>query len=748
VFDDEETTLTGEVGETLRPSLEIIECRDPAMVGRVFPIGEGLSIGRRDSADLRLLDRSVSRDHARLFLINGEVAIADHGTTNGTFVNGIRVERTVLKVGDLIRLGLQTVCRFVRDASRWPLRLTDALIAARIALWEWDSQTESFFVSRNFTQVTGLAFEDMPGDPAALLELVNPEDQERVIGAVVEALDDGRSIEIELRLRPGPGQGDVWLNLKGQVARAPGSITIRGSASNISARKRAERELRRLTRVLENMSDAIVVIDLDGRITDWTSKAEATFGLSRADALGSAIADLIGSGTIDQLQVEASQRGHYHAEIPVRRSGRSERVFEVAAGPLRDDDGWIVGYVAAFRDVTEKRALQDQLVIADKMAAIGTLAAGIAHEINNPLAFVVGGLDWLAERLGKAEAGGGEVPEVLSEMRQGIARIASIVGSMKTLSRKDDHPAPVPVELRRVIDLAERIVANEVRQWARLRIDVPAGLHVAGNETRLMQVFINLIVNAIHAIQSGNPRRNAIRVAVEAQDQGAVTLMVRDTGCGMSPETLERLFTPFFTTKPPGKGTGLGLSVTRTIVEGCGGSISIESAVGTGTTVRVRLPLVSSPGAVAPAPEAARPAAAAALGSVLVIDDEPLVASALCRLLRSRGYQVESAADGRTGVELARTGRFDAVVCDLMMPGFSGVDLHDELAADHAALLDRILFLSGGAFSPREQAFVEQRRGAVLSKPWRVDSILGSIDEIVSRRRALQATARTSGPAG
>ena len=163
--DDEETTVSASVGSTLvRPCLEVLESRDSAMVGRVFPIGEGLSIGRRDNAGLRILDRSVSRDHARLFLINGEVALADHGTTNGTFVNGNRIERVLLQVGDMVRVGLHTVFRFTRDATRWSLRLTDALIAARIALWEWDSLTSTVYTSRNFSQVTGLGTE-LPEHP-------------------------------------------------------------------------------------------------------------------------------------------------------------------------------------------------------------------------------------------------------------------------------------------------------------------------------------------------------------------------------------------------------------------------------------------------------------------------------------------------------------------------------------------------------------------------------------------------------
>ena len=749
--DDEETTVSASLGSTLvRPCLEVLESRDSAMVGRVFPIGEGLSIGRRDNAGLRILDRSVSRDHARLFVAGDDFTLVDLGTTNGTFVNGNRIERVLLQVGDMVRVGLHTVFRFTRDATRWSLRLTDALIAARIALWEWDSVTATVYTSRNFAQVTGLAGE-LPENPKGLLELVHPEDRGRAADALRAAIGDGRSAELEVRLRPRGDGSEVWLALKGHASSSREGVTVSGSVANTSSRKRAERELRRLTQVLENMYDAIVVLDLEGRITDWTSKAEATFRLPREKALGSQLAALVGAETIATLQQETAGSGQYSAEIAVQRAGGATGVYEIAAGPLKDEEGFTIGYVAAFRDVTEKKALQEQMVLADKMAAIGTLAASIAHEINNPLAFVVGGLDWLSERIGtmRVDLRDGDTPtDVVDEMRRGISRIATIVGSMKTLSRKDDHPTPVPVDLRRAVALAERIVSNEVRQWARLRVDVPAGLFVRSNETRLMQVFINLIMNAVHAIQAGNPMRNAIRVAVERQDPDEVTVIVRDTGCGMSAQTLERVFTPFFTTKPPGMGTGLGLSVTRTIVEGSGGSIAIDSEPGTGTTVRMRLPLATEltarPTLEAPVVRAAPAAPSGPTGAVLVVDDEPMVASALCRLLRSRGYAAESAPDGRSGAELALTGRFDAIVCDLMMPGFSGVDLHDELESERPELLDRLLFLSGGAFSPREQAFVEQARRTVLAKPWSSDGIVAAIGAIVERT----VTGRTSAPTG
>ena len=727
---------------TLRPCLEVLESADATLLGQVIPVGDGLVVGRGDRSTLRVMDRSVSREHARMFVLAGQVALADLGSTNGTYVNGVRIQRAVLQLGDMVRIGLHTTFRFSREAARWSLRLTDALLAARIALWEWDSGTGAFRASRNFSGVTGVDQEEVPTDPAALLALVHPDDRTRVEEAARALYATAGSVETEVRFNTPDGR-ELWLGLKAQVTQIGSRFAVTGSAVNVTARKRAEREMRRLTLVLENMYDAIVVLDLDGRITDWTSRAAATFALSRDEALGTAVSDLVGAAHFSALQKEVAERGHYTDEIPVSRQSGVTGVYEVAAAPLRDDDGWIVGFVAAFRDVTARKALQEQLIVSDKMAAIGTLAAGIAHEINNPLAFVAGGLDWLAERIGPLSAAlevgdPAEVREVLGEMRQGVSRIATIVGSLKTFSRRDDEPAIGPVQLAQVVKLAERIVANEVRHVAQLRIEVPDDLYVRGNETRLMQVFINLLVNAAHAIQAGDHSRNSIEIRLVGRRGGAAEVTVRDTGAGMTPEVLERAFHPFFTTKPASKGTGLGLSVTRTILESSGGDIHMESQPGAGTCVRLTLPLAAADGQAAPAPAVGPSASAAAAaaaarrraGVVLVIDDEPMVAKALCRLLESRGYEALAAGDGAAGIDLALCGDFDVILCDLMMPDVSGVDVHDRLMLERPDLAERMIFVSGGAFTSREQSFVEEGHRRVLTKPWSPDTLLAAICEV------------------
>jgi PAS domain S-box-containing protein len=727
----EAQTVTSNIAIDLEPCLEVLESSVCDTIGHLIPIsGDGVVIGRGTDAKIRLDDDSLSREHARVVqLPNGQIELIDLGSTNGTYLNGVRIDRSPLRVGDRIRIG-RTLLQYVRDSLRHARQVDDLLVTARIALWDWEPSTGRFVGSHNFAEVTGLAAHEISLNPEAALQLVHPDDRTRVLEAIEAVQLPGAVLDLEIRVR-GAGHFETSLAVRAQAARAGEQLTITGSASNVTARKRAERELRRVNRVLENLHDAIVVTDLEGRITDWTAKAQATFQRRSSGAPPAQLHDLIGAPRVAEIQRAISDHGHWTGEIPIVLSDDAEGIFEVAAAPLKDDQGWVVGYIAALRDVTARKALQNQLILADKLAAIGSIAAGVAHEINNPLAVVTGGLDWIGERIEEVVRAGGDsaaVREVLSEMKDGVGRIAAIVAGMKNASQKDD-PSATQVPLRRALDGAVKILANEVRHSAQLIVSVPEDLWVPCSETRLIQVFIHLIANAVHAIEDRRSGGNEIRIEVARRSPGRVQIALRDTGVGMSQETLSRLFTPFFTTKPHGKGTGLGLSVTRTILESCGGHISFESKPGEGTTAFVELPTSAPPVPVQPRKAVER---SSTRGAILVIDDEPFVANALGRLLRSRGFTTEVVNDGRTGLDKLLKGSFQAVVCDLMMPEFSGVDLFHQLEATAPELIGRLVFLSGGAFTPRTEEFVQEARRPVLSKPWKVEALVAAIEAIDS----------------
>jgi CheY-like chemotaxis protein/anti-sigma regulatory factor (Ser/Thr protein kinase) len=252
---------------------------------------------------------------------------------------------------------------------------------------------------------------------------------------------------------------------------------------------------------------------------------------------------------------------------------------------------------------------------------------------------------------------------------------------------------------------------------------------VLADASRLGQVFLNLLVNAAQAMVEGDASRNEIRVAVR-EEAGQVVVDIADTGAGIAPEHLDRIFDPFFTTKPVGVGTGLGLSICRGIITGLGGEITVESEVGRGTTFHVSLP--ASPAdehAPTPAPSSAFPAssrrgvdhAASAgrpRGRVLIVDDEPALAAALGRSIE-REYAVVVVSSGRDALDLLRRDDgFDVILCDLIMPHVTGMDLHAELVRTAPSLADRMIFMSGGTFTSRAREFLSRVTNPTLDKPF------------------------------
>jgi PAS domain S-box-containing protein len=371
--------------------------------------------------------------------------------------------------------------------------------------------------------------------------------------------------------------------------------------------------------------------------------------------------------------------------------------------------------VLAFaRDVTERKVIERRLIETDRLTALGTLAAGVAHEINNPLTYAQLSL----QRIERATGVPDHIREYLRDIEHGIARVASITQSLRTFARADDAP-PGPVELHRVIDRALKMVDNDLRHRAELTrrfADAPA---VTGNTSRLEQVFVNLLLNAIHAL-TGDVRQ--IEVAIEpAGDQVVAT--VRDTGHGIAAAVQARVFDPFFTTRPVGEGMGLGLSVCKSIVASFGGTIDLTSTEGDGTTVRVSLPVHRTrPAALPPATVTT----ATPRRRVLIVDDERLVRDTIARVLASH-HDVTAVDSGLAAIAAIARAAYDVIICDVMMPGFDGREVHRRLAAEHPGLERRIVFITGGTFAPDIDAFLASCGNRCLAKPFGIEQILDAV---------------------
>jgi PAS domain S-box-containing protein len=413
-------------------------------------------------------------------------------------------------------------------------------------------------------------------------------------------------------------------------------------------------------------------------------------------------------------------RTFYSAEYRIVRADGT-RFLHARGQVLSDRNGEPTRFLGTVQDVTDRKRLDARLLIADRMASLGTLAAGVAHEINNPLAFVISNLDLVTDEIRAMEARGPseqhrELTTMIGAAREGAERVRRIVRGLKAFSRADDERR-ARLDVHQVLDGAIGMAFNEIRHRAKLIKNYGEVPRVFADEPRLAQVFLNLLINAAQALPEGESDRNEIRVTTRTDASGRALIEVRDTGCGMSEEVLSHVFDPFFTTKPVGVGTGLGLSICHGIIEALGGEITVESEQGKGTTFRVALPPAEvGEASVAPPPRKVSTPIGARL-RVLVVDDEPMVGASLRRILK--GHDVTVLSDAREARDLVAAGeRYDLILCDLMMPHLSGMDLHATLARTTPDQAERMVFVTGGAFSPNAVAFLDRVPNERIDKPF------------------------------
>jgi signal transduction histidine kinase/CheY-like chemotaxis protein len=375
---------------------------------------------------------------------------------------------------------------------------------------------------------------------------------------------------------------------------------------------------------------------------------------------------------------------------------------------------------------SDRSQFPHQAVERHRMAALTTLSAGVAHQINNPLTYLLVNLEHVTRKLRAASASydsmtelagaQGGLPELVQSLQhaiEGANRIKQVVRDLLTFAQGSaDHRRLV--DLRGVVESAAQMAWHEIRHRARLckvLAEVPL---VEANEARLGQVFLSLLVNAAQAIPEGQVDRHEVRVATRTDDRGNAVVEVTDTGTGIAPDDLPRVFDPFFTTKGL-EGTGLGLAMSLGTIKSLGGEITVRSAPGSGTTFRVVLR--SAERARAKVPSSPDEPRTVARRSVLIVDDDPLVGRALARAL-SEGNEVEVVADGERALARIDAGEhYDVVLCDLMMPGMTGMDLYAEILRRAPKVAVRFVFMTGGAFTPRARAFVETVVNPCLQKP-------------------------------
>ncbi|HET7503656.1 MAG TPA: two-component regulator propeller domain-containing protein [Kofleriaceae bacterium] len=511
---------------------------------------------------------------------------------------------------------------------------------------------------------------------------------------------------------------------------------------------------RRRTRQLHRQSDArfrdlieampdLVAVQSDERLTYLNQAAREMLGLEGFDQpwLGKSLLDRIhpdDQPLATQLFREAQGAGgaQHVVELRVSAGDGTWRNCELSGRRIELANGPVV--VVSGRDVTERHRLRAKLLLSDRMVSLGTLAAGIAHEINNPLAYVTANLEVVAEALDEDPGGEptreqrAELQAAIGDAREGAERVRNIVRGLRSFSRSEEEKRQ-PLALPEVLAAAIRLTSNELRHRAVLVKELLPTPLVLADEGRLAQVFINLLINAAHAIPEGKTDANRITVRTRTDDQGRAVIEIQDTGQGMAPEVQARAFDPFFTTKEVGEGTGLGLSICHGIISGLGGQIAIESARGRGSLVRVILP---------PAREAtAHPAIAAAATTpahrrhrVMIVDDEPRVAQALKRMLHV-DHDLTLVTCGAEAIEHVTAGeRFDAIITDVMMPNMTGIELFDRLESLAPDQAMRMIFLSGGVFTAQTRTRLEAAGNPQLQKPVSSQELRACVAKLVMRQ--------------
>jgi len=486
----------------------------------------------------------------------------------------------------------------------------------------------------------------------------------------------------------------------------------------------------------ETAAVGMAIVSLDGRFLIANRRLTELLGYNEGE-LDGASASVI-THPDDRAHSVATFRQLYAGKIPLARL--EKRIYhrtgrlvwaQITVSVVRDAHGKPLYAFHQVEDLTEQKQLRAELMHRERLASVGALAAGVAHEINNPLTYVSIGLDSLVKGLAETELS--DVPalpklrQIVADVTDGTRRIQAIVSDLRAFSRVQTERVE-SVDLNEIVRIALRIAGHELKYCTQVLENYGDLPPLRGSEGRLCQVFLNLIINAAQAMPQETPAENVLRVTTLLSPDGEATVEIADTGAGIAPGNVDRLFDPFFSTKLARGGSGLGLSICRGIVEAHGGSIRVESEVGKGSCFTVRLPISSTRElrAVTSAPPPRRFAQAL---RVLVIDDEPAILRAVRLSLPHVAFEALDSA--RKAIALLETGKiFDAVLCDVMMPGMSGVEFHAWLAQNKPELAEKTLFMTGGGLNEETGDFLTSVRERLLLKPFESRDLDGLLSQI------------------
>jgi two-component system NtrC family sensor kinase len=513
-----------------------------------------------------------------------------------------------------------------------------------------------------------------------------------------------------------------------------------------------------LAGLADSTDSGIVLFDPQGNVRLANERFAQFFGLSRTEIAEAQTWNSLAAsvGAHFQEPEKILQRWNEIAnrprevswdELELLRPAR--RTIERFGRPVLDAGGELLGRLEIYRDVTGQRLMQSKLLQTEKMAGLGQLVSGIAHELNNPLTSIIGYSQLLlGRRLTAPQEADGRL------IHQEAERAARIVKNLLLFAR-EARPERRSVYLNEIVERTLALRNYELRvENIELSQDLAPDLPpVVADPAQLQQVLLNLLVNAEQAIRQGSGE-GSIRVRTRKSPRGRVSFEILDSGPGIPQEIIPRIFDPFFSTKPSGAGTGLGLSITCGIVKEHGGEIFVQSQLGHGAKFTVELPAAiheAPPVNAAPANRNIAPVSTRlARGErMLVVEDEPTVAHLIADVLGEDGHKVEIVLDGRDGLDRAAAGNYALIICDLRMPHLDGRAIYRELVAKGSPMRHRLLFVTGDTLAPHTLEFLEKSGLPFLAKPFLVEELKAVVERaLVAAEQSSANSAKLAASAG
>lgn len=476
--------------------------------------------------------------------------------------------------------------------------------------------------------------------------------------------------------------------------------------------------------------DAIISIDLDGKIASWNLGAEKIFGYSREEVMGMDYASLLVPEERREEYWKIIARtvsGESVTNMEIRRQAKDGREIDIllTVSPVKDSQGKVIQTSGIFKDISSIKALRERLQQSEKMALLGRLLSGVAHEMNNPLTSIAGFSELLL-----AESPGEDVREGLETIHSEAMRASRIVKDLLVFARIED-PRFETVSINDIImEIVERNRSILERKGITLHLELSnETMLIRGNSHQIRQVFANIISNAEQALSEITGRKEIVIKTFTDSAQMMNLISFYDNGPGISKENQKKIFEPFFTTKVSEKGTGLGLFISSWIMQEHKGSIGVESQEEHGATFTIRFPM----GAPSVAPHPPVPGDAGEISSsrsrsILVVDDEQEIRRFFERLLKKSGHQVKTASNGLEAIEIIEKEEIDLIIADIKMPVMDGIRLHSEVRRRWPSIAERFVFITGNLAEERTRLFIRESGSRFMTKPFAVKDVQEMLD--------------------